>query len=134
MATYGLYSGINEGSLQSAASSIKAKISSARGELESFKGSLTDDMWKASAKQTLITGYDKLSGEVYAEIEQQLDNVDSVCSLIAEYKTAEINAKKCRDQINSGNTGFLNNVQRSLQQYEKQMEECERMISSYCGG
>ena len=134
MATYNLYASINEGSLQSSASSLKAKAASCRGELESFKGSLTDDMWKATAKQTLLNGYDKLSSEVYPEIEKKLDSIDTVCSLIAEYKAAEASAKECQAKLNSGGIDVLGTTQRNLQSFEQKMSECESQISSLCGG
>ncbi len=134
MANYGLYASINEGSLQSAASSLKAKSASCKGELESFKGTLTDDMWKATAKQTLLNGYDKLSSEVYSEIDSKLDSIDTVCSLISQYKAAEANAKSCKESLASGGVDFLGNTQRALDGYEKTMNECEAKISSYCGG
>ena len=133
MANYGLYANINEGSLQSSASSLKAKAASCKGELESFKGTLTDDMWKATAKQTLLTGYDKLSSEVYSEIESKLDTIVSVCNLITQYKEAETYAKIYQEQLSSG-PDLLGTNQRNLQNSEQKMNECEAQISSLCGG
>ena len=134
MATYGLYTGINEGSLQSAASSLRGKIASNKSELDSFKGTLTDDIWKANAKQTLITGYDKLSGEVYAEIENKLGSIEAVCTAIKNYKTAEASAKVAKSNIESGALDPLGQNQKTLSECEKIMEDSEQTVASYCGG
>lgn len=145
---YGKYADINEGTLSSDASSLLSKLSSSKSELNSFQGTLTDDIWKAGAKATLFEAFGKLNSEVYANLEADLGKIVSIAGEIGKYKTAEGNAKTQQgyiDEAESNKAAALRtnpnaNVSRYdsaitranglKQKYEKEMQDAIDAIDS----
>lgn len=135
MANYGLYTSIDVNTLKKNASNIKSQIPSNKSALSSHKGTLTDDIWKAGAKTTLTTAYDKIESEVYQELEDALTNIETVCGYISQYKTAEENAKTLIDSINSAAKDVdTSGLQQQLIDQENQMNQAENAVNGLCGG
>ena len=134
-ANYGKYINIDQSTLKSKAEEIKSQIPSYKNDLSSHKGNLTDDIWKAGAKSTLTTAYDKIESEVYKELEDILESIETVCGYIDQYKTAEKNAKSIRDSINSsGQEVDTSTLQQQLIDQENQMNQAENNVTGVCGG
>ena len=132
---YGKYADIDEGALSSDAANLKAKLSSARSELNSFKGTLTDDIWKAGAKQTLFDAFVKLDGDVYANLDGDLGKISSIAAEISNYKAAEAEAKKQQgyiDTAKAGRTAALNNnPDADVSSYDNQIQRATRAKETY---
>ena len=133
MANYGLYANINEGSLQSNVTELISKFTSKQGELESFNGTITEDMWKAESKQTFKNGIDKIVSDAYQELLNKLNDIISVCGYIETYKEAEGNANYNKNLLTT-NDDPKGEIAKAIGDNERVMEECESNISSICGG
>lgn len=151
MANYGLYAKINESSLSSSASELLSKINTSKTDLSSFQRQLTDDIWKANAKQTLLTAFSEIEGEVYSGLEKQLNNVKQIASQISLYKANEKAAntnkklltlataaeQKLKNSFSTIDTTKIQNSIRALKtainDCERQMEAAENAIKSLCG-
>ena len=99
MAEYGKYTDINESQLSSDASSLQGKLKTAQSELSSFQGTLTDDIWKAGAKATLLTAFGTINDDVYANLDSDLTKIISIAAEIGNYKKAETAAKGYKKDI-----------------------------------
>lgn len=106
MAEYGKYTDINEGQLSSDASSLQGKLKTAQSELSSFQGTLTDDIWKAGAKATLLTAFGTINDDVYANLDSDLSKIISIADEIGKYKTAETAAKGYKKEIEELNSSI----------------------------
>jgi len=99
MAEYGKYTEYNEEEMKSKATDLKNKISTAKGELSSFESTLSDDIWKASSKDTLKKAFQTLNDDVNTEINAALDKITTVANYIGDYKKAESRAKEIKQSI-----------------------------------
>ena len=134
MANYGLYKNITPSSITSAVSSLKSQLSPTKQQLADIKTGLPDTVWKAGAKQTLFTAFDKIDSEVYKEINDNLDNLSAIATLIGEYKTAETNANTMKSNISNAtektSQSTIDGWRRSLASYEQTMTEKEASIKA----
>ncbi len=105
MANYGLYKDVDEGQLSSDASTLTESLTKGRSELSNFKGTLTDDIWKAGAKATLLTAFDTLDTDVYENLINDLATITSIAGEIANYKSAEGDAKAAQTAIDEAEAG-----------------------------
>ena len=144
MANYNLYDDIDESKLLSLTDTLTKDISTNQSELTEFSDSLSEDMWKASAKETLKAGYTKLD-EVFTELSNEVEKVQQACNAITEYKQARAQAldyQKTIDQLsknvdNKGKLINLSDIQISeglKSACERTMEECEDKVKGICGG
>ena len=99
---YNHYKGVEPDSITSATSSLRQKVESSRSKLNTFKTSLTDSVWKASAKETLFKAFETLDGEVYKDILDKLSKADEIAGYISKYNDAKSRAE-----------GYLNNLNNS---------------------
>ena len=133
MANYNLYKNVKPDSMRSAASSLRQKLNTAKSKLETFKTSLSDDVWKAGAKETLFTAFTTLDSEVYQEILSKLDTADSIADQVDAYNTARDNANTYRDNLNSATDktpqSSITSWQNGLAAEERKMEQCESTIN-----
>jgi hypothetical protein len=132
---YGKYADINEGQLSSDASDLIAKLSPARSDLNHLRDSLTDDIWKAGAKATLLTAFNTLDSDVYANLLSDLEKINSIAGHIGKYKTAETNAKTQKgiiDQANQNISDALNATPpQSTTRYEAIKTRAEGLLANY---
>ena len=110
---YGKYKDIDEGTLASDASSLQGSLSPARSELGTLKGTLTDDIWKAGAKATLLTAFDTLDSEVYANLDTDLTTIGTIAGEIGKYKKAEAAALQAAEDKKAQET-IRDNAQSSI--------------------
>ena len=133
MANYDLYKNIDPGSITSATSSLRQKLTTNQTKLQSFDSSLTDGMWKATSKATLKEALGKIDGEVYPNILSVLDSLDTAAGLITQYNDAKDAAIKYKGYISNATEETLesdiNSWKLSLEAKEKIMDECESKIS-----
>ena len=134
MANYGLYKNINPSSITSAVSSLKSQLSPTKQQLTEIKIGLTDGVWKVNAKATFFTALDKINSEVYKEIDDNLNNLSEIATLIGEYKTAETNANTMKNNISNATEktpqSTINGWRQSLANYERTMTEKEASIKA----
>ena len=102
-------------------------------KLETFKTSLSDDVWKAGAKETLFTAFTTLDSEVYQEILSKLETAYSIADKVDEYNTARDKANAYRDNLNSATDktpqSSISSWQSGLAAEERKMEQCESAIN-----
>ena len=134
MANYDLYKNIDPGSITSATSSLRQKITTNQTKLQSFDASLTDSMWKATCKATLKEAFGKIDGEVYPEILSALDNLDNAAGLVQQYNDAKEAALTYKGYIQNATEDTpesdLNSWRLNLEAKEKIMEDCEQKINA----
>lgn len=127
MANYGLYKDVEEGTLASDASTLTDSLTKGRSELNSFKGTLTDDIWKANAKSTLLTAFDTLDSDVYENLISDLATITSIATEIAKYKKAEGEAKAAQtaiDEAESARSAALDaNPDADVSSYDKTIRD-----------
>ena len=134
MANYGLYKSINTSDLTSKASDMKSKMDSCKSELSSYESTLTDEIWKANAKNTLTTAFEKIENEVYTELEKEISKIEKVCIYIDQYKRAEENAKSYKNKIDSAKEGEnTSNYKSLLAEEERKMTTAEQNVKEVCG-
>ena len=133
MANYDLYKNINPGSVTSATSSLRQKVTTSQSKLDSFSGSLSDGMWKADSKATLKDAFSRIDSEVYADILAYLDKLDTAADLVSQYNDAKTAAETYKSYINSATdetpASDINSWKNSLATKEKIMEDCEAAIN-----
>lgn len=131
MAHYGLYADIKEGSITKHTESLRKKITAVRDNISTTTEELTDDVWKCTAKGTLLKAFTTIDTEVCEDISNKLDALDSIAGFIAAYKTAESDAKGIADQIKPSNTETQNGaLEASLRIQEGLMDAAESSINS----
>ena len=130
---YGHYKGVEPGNITSATASLRTKVEQIRTKLGSLKTSLSDDIWKATAKSTLITAFDQIDSEVCEDILTKLDNADEIAGLVEKYNTAKSEAESYSSKLNSSTNQTPQTDKDSwsagLQSQEKIMSECISSIS-----
>ncbi len=90
---YNHYNGVEPGSITSATASLKSKVEQLKSKVSTLKTSLSDDVWKAGAKATLLEAFDKIEGEVCEDILSKLANADEIAGLVEKYNTAKEKAE-----------------------------------------
>ena len=133
MANYELYKNIDPGSITSATSSIRQKITTNQTKLQSFDASLTDSMWKAACKATLKEAFGKIDGEVYPEILAGLDALDTAAGLVEKYNAAKADALTYKGYLANATEDTpqsdINTWKLNLESKEQIMEDCESKIN-----
>ena len=133
MANYDLYKNIDPGSITSATSSLRQKLTTNQTKLQSFDSTLTDSMWKATSKATLKEALGKIDGEVYPNILSALDNLDTAAGLITQYNDAKEAAIKYKGYLSNATEDTLesdiNSWKLNLEAKEKIMDDCETKIN-----
>ena len=134
MANYDLYKNIDPGSITSATSSIRQKLTTNQTKLQSFDSSLTDSMWKATCKATLKEAFGKIDGEVYPDLLASLDKLDSAAELIEEYNAAKADALTYKGYLANVTEDTpqsdINTWKLNLETKETIMEKCESSINA----
>lgn len=133
MANYGLYKNIEPSSIVSATSSLRKKVNTTVSNVTSLKGSLTDSVWKAGAKQTLFTAFDKINDEVAKQLLDKLSNADTIADAIAKYKAAEHNALEYAKALEFATektpASEISSWREGLRESEDTMNESERTVN-----
>lgn len=136
MAKYGLYKNIEPSSITSAVESLKTDLKKSKQELTTLNNSLSDDIWKCSAKGTLKKAFNTIDSEVYTEIDNNLNNLSEIASLISKYKKAEQNAEDCKNSRKGldpeKDAGEIARLDNRILEYEKEMDSCVSAIESKC--
>jgi len=134
MANYNLYKNINPGSLRSAASSLKQKLTTSQSKLKTFNSSLNDSIWKATAKGTLKEACNKIDSEVYSDLINNLGKLDEVASNVEKYNNARDKALTYKSYLDSATKdtpeSSIDSWRSSLNSEERTMESCEQAINS----
>lgn len=136
MAKYGLYANVNTATLRSEASSLKSKLQTSKNELESFKGTLTDDIWKANAKTTLINAYTKIDTDIYNNLINKLAKIEEYAALVDAYKRYEAAARTNRSKLSIPNLDktSINNLNAAIYEQEQAMDNYENKINTLVMG
>ena len=133
MANYNLFKNIDTSSITSATSSLRQKLSSSQSKLNSFNSSLSDGMWKAPSKATLKEAFGKINDEVYKEITQSLEALDTAAGIISRYNDAKTAAETLKGYISNAtdetSEASISSWKSELSIKEGIMEECERQIN-----
>jgi len=134
MANYGLYSKIEPSNITSALESLEKDVNSTKTDLNTLKTGLTDSVWKANSKNTLISAFDKINGEVCDDINKYISNLKTIASYITNYKSAEASANEYQEKISKATEktpqSTISEWNRLKAECEKTMTECENKINS----
>ncbi len=134
MANYDLYKNIDPGSITSATSSFRQKLTTNQTKLQSFDSTLTDSMWKAACKATLKEALGKIDGEVYPNILDALSTLDTAAGLISEYNDAKQAALTYKGYLSNATEDTpesdISSWKLSLEAKEKIMDDCESKINA----
>lgn len=128
--SYDHYKGVEPGSITTATGSLRAKVQTSKSKLGTLKGSLSDDIWKASAKATLLTAFDKIDGEVCQDILDKLDTADEIAGYITDYNTAKAAALGYKSDISNAKEGEdTSGYEAKLAAEEKKMQSAVDSIN-----
>ncbi len=134
MANYNLYKNIDPGSLSSAASSAKQKLSTHKTKLTTYNSSLNDSIWKAPAKATIKEAFGKIDSEVYTDLDTNLGKLTQIASQIEKYNTARDKALAYKGYLDSATkdtpSSSIDSWKRGLSEQEGIMDSCEQAINN----
>jgi hypothetical protein len=125
---YNHYKGVDPDSITSAAESLKKKVESSRSKLNSFKTSLSDSVWKASAKETLFKAFETLDSEVYEDILNKLGKAEEVAGYITKYNNAKSKAEGYLDNLNNSTK---DTPQSSIDTWRSNLTDQEDLMRQY---
>ena len=130
---YSHYTGVEPGSIKSATASLRSKVKTAQGKLSTFKSSLGEDVWKATAKETLFKAFTTLDTEVYKEILDKLDKADEIADYITKYNSAKKSAEGYKSNLSNATDktpqSSINSWQQGLTAEENTMKDCVSSIN-----
>ena len=130
---YNHYKGVEPGSITGATSSLRTKVTQIRTKLGTLKSSLSDDVWKAGAKATLLEAFEKIDGEVCEDIIKKLDNADKIAEYVQTYNEAKANAEEYSNKLSSSNSdteqSSIDTWREGLKSEEDIMRDCVSNIS-----
>ena len=131
---YNHYKGVEPGSITSATASLKSKVEQLKSKVSSLKTSLSDDVWKAGAKATLLEAFDKIEGEVCEDILSKLANADEIAGLVEKYNTAKEKAEDYSSSLNSPDDDTSEETINTWRQGKKDQEQIMRDCVSEING
>ena len=149
MATYDLYNNINESSLSSAANELISKLNNNKASLDNFKVGLTEGIWKANAKETLLNAFTRINSEIYSDLINQLNKMNRAAELIKMYKNnqndiltnkkpklrqikSELNSLTITEERKAKLKRDIINLEASIKACEHRMEQAENAIKGLC--
>ncbi len=130
---YNHYNGVEPGSITSATASLRQKVQTSKSKLSSFQSSLSDDIWKASAKQTLLTAFKTIDGEVCTDILDKLDKADQIAGYITQYNEAKEQANGYSESLRGSTKdtpqSSIDSWRQGLSSAEQTMRDCVSNIN-----
>lgn len=142
MATYNLYTNIDENRLKNDAANLKEKASQKENELKAYIDSVSGIDWIASAKSNFFNALNDIN-KLLNTLNSQLSTLETHANNIRIYKDNEKNALTNKQNIDNLRNQLYNNIdeaaksairsnindiKQALNDNETQMEECQRAI------